>query len=122
MTKAPGTKKKTAASIQRLMEEVPLCPAAAIQRGPRTVAILNSSTSQKPMVLRNCDLGSSEAGAEIVIESPGVAERSHNALENHNGLSTSSPCARLVNDRRRFHFEERRGSRPVTSPRRPTPH
>ncbi len=53
MTRAPGTKKKTAASAQRLMEEVPLWPAAAIQRGPRTVAMLKSRTSQKPMVLRS---------------------------------------------------------------------
>ena len=34
MTSAPGMKKKTAAIAQRLMEEVPLWPAAAIQRGP----------------------------------------------------------------------------------------
>ena len=58
MTSAPGTKKKIAAMAQRLIEEVPLWPAAAIQRGPRTVAMLNSSTSQKPMVLRSWDLGS----------------------------------------------------------------
>src|ERR1700683_2010875 len=58
MTKAPGTKKKMAARAQRLMEEVPLCPAAAIQRGPRTVAMLKSRTSQKPMDSRSWDLGS----------------------------------------------------------------
>src|SRR5580700_9508020 len=58
MTSAPGTKKKTAASIQREMEEVPLWPAAAIQRGPTTVAMLKRRTSQKPMVLRRWDLGS----------------------------------------------------------------
>ena len=72
MTSAPGTKKKTAARTHRLMDEVPLWPAAAIQRGPSTVAMLNSSTSQKPMVLRNCDLGSGAAGAGMVMESPGV--------------------------------------------------
>ena len=66
MTSAPGTKKKTAARTHRLIDEVPLCPAAAIQRGPSTVAMLNSSTSQKPMVLRNCDLESSGAGAGMV--------------------------------------------------------
>src|SRR6266568_1300141 len=80
MTKAPGTKKKTAARIHRLIEEVPLCPAAAIQRGPRTVAILKSRTSQKPIVLRNCDFESSGAGAEIVIETPGVPDGLHCAL------------------------------------------
>jgi hypothetical protein len=53
MTNAPGTKKNTAAKIHKLIEDVPLCPAAAIHRGPSTVAILNSSTSQKPIVLRN---------------------------------------------------------------------
>jgi hypothetical protein len=62
MTRAPGTKKKTAAMIQRLMEEVPLCPAAAIQRGPTTVAILKRRTSQKPMVLRSWDLVSGIMG------------------------------------------------------------
>src|SRR5205085_9149237 len=66
MTNAPGTKKKKAASTHKLMEEVPLCPAAAIHRGPSTVAILKRRTSQKPIALRSCDLGSVAAGAEIV--------------------------------------------------------
>src|SRR3984957_3463338 len=70
MTSAPGTKKKIAASIQRLMDEVPLCPAAAIQRGPRTAAMLKSSTSQKPMALRNCGLESLAAGAGMVMKAP----------------------------------------------------
>ena len=63
MTSAPGTKNNSAASTHRLMEDVPLCPAAAIQRGPSTAAILNSSTSQKPMALRNCDFESRTSGA-----------------------------------------------------------
>src|SRR5580704_414359 len=71
MTSAPGTKKKTAAITQRLIEDVPLWPAAAIHRGPSTVAMLNSSTSQKPMVLRSCVFGSRAGGAEIVIAPPG---------------------------------------------------
>ncbi len=70
MTSAPGTKKKTAASTQRLMEEGPLWPAAAIQRGPRTVAMLKRSTSQKPMLLRSCDLGSRGGGAGMVMHTP----------------------------------------------------
>src|SRR5580700_8357091 len=49
MTSAVGTKKNTAAMSQRLIEEGPLCAAAAIQRGPRTVAMLKSRTSHKPM-------------------------------------------------------------------------
>src|SRR5579875_1977129 len=65
MTRAPGTKKKMAARSQRLMEEGPLWPAAAIQRGPRTQAMLKSRTSQKPMVLRSWDLVS-VAGAVIM--------------------------------------------------------
>src|ERR1039457_772163 len=69
ITSAPGTKKKTAARAHKLIEEVPLCPAAAIQRGPSTVAMLNNSTSQKPIVLRSCDLESSGIGAEIVMGS-----------------------------------------------------
>src|SRR6266581_613765 len=75
ITSAPGTKKKTAARTHKLMEEVPLCPAAAIQRGPRTVAMLKSNTSQKPIVLRNCDLVSAAAGAKIVIGTPGLPKR-----------------------------------------------
>src|SRR6478609_9224544 len=70
MTSAPGTKKKRAAKTQRLMEDVPLCPAAAIQRGPRTVAMLNNRTSQKPMVLRSCDLEFWGGGAVIVMTPP----------------------------------------------------
>src|SRR5579863_2550555 len=69
MTNAPGTKKKTAAMTQRLIDDGPLWPAAAIQRGPSTVAMLKSRTSQKPMVLRSWDFESSGAGA-VVIGSP----------------------------------------------------
>ena len=83
MTSAPGTKKKTAARTHKLIDEVPLCPAAAIQRGPSTVAMLNSSTSQKPIVLRNCALGSSALGVEMVIGSPGPGEGPLTALGNH---------------------------------------
>ena len=57
MISAVGRKKNTAASTHKLMDEVPLCAAAAIQRGPSTAAMLNSSTSQKPMARRNCDFG-----------------------------------------------------------------
>ena len=74
MTRAPGTKKKTAARTQRLMEEVPLWPAAAIQRGPRTVAMLKRRTSQKPMVLRSWDLGSI-AGTGRRVQGTGTAVR-----------------------------------------------
>src|SRR6476646_10966107 len=57
MMSAVGRKKNTAASTHKLMDEVPLCAAAAIQRGPSTAAMLKSSTSQKPMARRNCDFG-----------------------------------------------------------------
>src|SRR5258708_37460984 len=83
ITSAPGTKKKTAARTHKLIEEVPLCPAAAIQRGPRTVAMLKSNTSQKPIVLRNCDLEFTAAGAGIVIETPGIPNRAFGACGNH---------------------------------------
>src|SRR5271156_3097946 len=62
MTIAVGTKNPTAAKTHREIEEVPLCEAAAIQRGPRTAAMLKSSRSQKPMTRRNCDLGSAAGG------------------------------------------------------------
>jgi len=60
ITSAEGTKKNSAAIIHKLIEEGPLCAAAATHRGPSTVAILKSSTSQKPISLRNCLMGSAE--------------------------------------------------------------
>src|SRR6266568_6055749 len=83
MTNAPGMKKKTAARAHKLIDDVPLCPAAAIQRGPSTVATLKSNTSQKPIVLRNCDLESSEAGAGIVIQIHGIPNGACRACANH---------------------------------------
>src|SRR5690348_12344341 len=53
MVSAVGRKKRTAARIQRLTEEVPLWAAAAIQRGPSTAAMLNNRTSQKPIARRS---------------------------------------------------------------------
>src|ERR1700741_491848 len=66
MTSAEGTKKNAAASTQRLIEEVPLCAAAAIQRGPSTVAMLKNRTSQKPISLRSCLMGSEVPFTELV--------------------------------------------------------
>src|SRR5579863_7307172 len=63
MTSALGTKNKTAARTHKLIDEVPLCAAAAIHRGPSTVAILNSNTSQKPIVLGNAWMGLEELAA-----------------------------------------------------------
>src|SRR2546423_2950067 len=57
MMSAVGRKKRPAANTHKLMDEVPLCAAAAIQRGPRTAAILKSSTSQRPISRRSWDLG-----------------------------------------------------------------
>ncbi len=71
MTRAPGTKKKTAAITHRLIEELPLWPAAAIQRGPSTVAMLNSSTSQNPMVLRSSEVAPEAPVEAEVMELPG---------------------------------------------------
>src|SRR5262252_1990762 len=56
MIKDIGKKKRTAARIQRLIDEVPLCAAAAIQRGPSTAAMLNKRTSQKPMARRSWEV------------------------------------------------------------------
>src|SRR5437763_3051889 len=53
MMSAVGKKNSTAASTHRLIDDVPLCAAAAIQRGPSTAAMLNSSTSQKPITRRS---------------------------------------------------------------------
>src|SRR5215472_12260215 len=49
------------------MEEVPLCAAAAIHRGPSTAAILNSSTSQKPISRRSWDLGLVGSGCKVFL-------------------------------------------------------
>jgi hypothetical protein len=67
-----GDEEETAARIQRLMEEVPLWPAAAIQRGPTTVAMLKRRTSQKPMVLRSWDLGSVIQGSGCSVQGTGM--------------------------------------------------
>ena len=40
--------------LATLIDDVPLWAAAATQRGPRTVAMLKSRTSQKPISLRSC--------------------------------------------------------------------
>src|SRR6266481_9455572 len=82
ITSAEGTKKNTAAIIHKLIEEGPLCPAAAIQRGPSTVAMLNSRTSQKPIVLHNCDLGSEVTVAELLTESRPARGSVHPATGN----------------------------------------
>src|SRR5260370_19166868 len=60
MMSAVGKKNRTAAKTHRLMEDVPLCAAAAIQRGPRTAAMLNRRTSQKPISRRSCERASPE--------------------------------------------------------------
>src|ERR1700731_3417411 len=57
MTIAVGTKKKTAAITHKLIDDVPLCAAAAIHRGPSTVAMLKSRTSQNPISFRNWLMG-----------------------------------------------------------------
>src|SRR5437763_8550608 len=58
MMSAVGRKNRTAARTHRLKEEVPLWAAAAIQRGPRTAAMLKSSTSQNPISRRSSDRAS----------------------------------------------------------------
>src|SRR6266566_3368055 len=46
MINAMGRKKRAAASTHKLIEDVPLCAAAAIQRGPSTVAILKKDVPE----------------------------------------------------------------------------
>src|ERR1700683_57114 len=101
ITSAPGTKNNSAARTQRLIDDVPLCPAAAIQRGPSTAAILNSSTSQKPIDLRSCDFSSRTGGAGMVMESPGFADEMKSVSGNHNERqlpATSSKPQRAVRE------------------------
>ena len=98
MTSAPGTKKKTAASTHRLIDEVPLCPAAAIQRGPSTVAMLNSSTSQKPIVLRNCDLESGLGGAVMVMKPPELETRPVQPWKDIESIKDGGGCRQKKNE------------------------
>ena len=67
---AVGKKKSVAARTHRLIDDVPLWAAAAIQRGPSTIAILKRRTSQNPIVRRSCDLGDSVSGIKtfLVVE------------------------------------------------------
>src|SRR5579863_8601550 len=60
---AVGTKNSSAAKIHKLIEDWPLRAAAAIHRGPSTVAMQNSSTSQKPITRRSWCFTSFEFGA-----------------------------------------------------------
>src|SRR5882762_1556381 len=82
ITSVEGIKKNTAAMIHKLMEEVPLCAAAAIQRGPSTVAMLNSRTSQKPISLQSCLMGSEEAFAARLTKSRPARGSIHPACGN----------------------------------------
>src|SRR6266436_6689118 len=81
ITSAEGTKKNTAAIIHKLIEEGPLCAAAAIQRGPSTVAKLNSRTSQNPISLHNCLMGSAEPFMAWLTESRPAQESIRLAFE-----------------------------------------
>src|SRR5260370_41897128 len=100
MTSAEGTKKNIAASTHRLIEDVPLCAAAAIQRGPRTVAMLKSRTSQKPISLRNCLMGSQELLAVWLTESRPAGESVRPACGNSSGRDRSN-LQNLPKDQRR---------------------
>src|SRR4051812_14806629 len=83
MISAVGKKKNTAASTHKLMDEVPLCAAAAIQRGPSTAAMLKSSTSQKPMARRNCDFGAVSSAIHSFQDLwRGCSERHHSIRNN----------------------------------------
>src|SRR5438132_2209214 len=82
MMSAVGRKNSSAASTQRLREEVPLWAAAAIQRGPRTAAMLNSSTSQNPISRRSSDRASfPDVGLLIAGAPPPQPDNVSNAAE-----------------------------------------
>jgi hypothetical protein len=52
ITKALGKKKNIAAKIHKVMDDCPACAARAIHLGPRTAAMLKSTTSIRPISLR----------------------------------------------------------------------
>src|SRR5438876_746422 len=89
MTSAIGTKNSTAASTHKLIEEVPLCAAAAIQRGPKTVAMLKKSTSQKPISRQSWLRGSGEASAWLTGLHP-TQESTRPAFENCEEMDRSN--------------------------------
>src|SRR6476660_6790971 len=97
MISAVGKKKNTAASTHKLMDEVPLCAAAAIQRGPSTAAMLNSSTSQKPMARRSCDFGavSSAIHSFHVFRGVDSSERHHSILSGNQPRHSQVPTSPL---------------------------
>src|ERR1051326_7602779 len=92
MISAVGRKKNTAASTHRLMDDVPLCAAAAIQRGPSTAAMLNSSTSQKPMARRNCDCGAAVSSAKAIHSFPLMQRRGFLNERHHSILPGIQAC------------------------------
>src|SRR5580658_5459906 len=75
-----GKKNRTAASTQRLIDDVPLFAATAIQRGPTTDATLNNSKSHGPIARRSCFLAS--AGLCSLTRSRPARGLAHPAAEN----------------------------------------
>src|SRR4051794_9019977 len=66
MISAVGMKKKTAATVQIVSDDGPEFAAVAIQRGPRTVAMLKNRTSQKFSSRRSWDLTSGPTAVDKV--------------------------------------------------------
>src|SRR5258708_3056208 len=117
MTSAEGTKNNNAARIHKLIEDVPLCAAAATQRGPSTVAMLKRRTSQKPISLRNCLIGSEEPFAVRLTESRPARESIHPPCGNFWGRDGLSFKNRPGGRKRFLGFpEKKRPRRQVSSP------
>ena len=94
-TNAVGTKNRSAASIHRLIEDCPLRAAAAIHRGPSTVAMQNSSTSQKPITRRNCCFASGSARRRLaheVTSSSGISSSWRRKLRRNGSGAASNPA------------------------------
>src|ERR1700683_5217496 len=110
-----GRKNRAAASTHRLIEDVPLRAATAIQRGPSTDATLNSNKSHGPIARRSCFFGSDELGS--VTRSHPARESVRLAAENCAERDPATPQAPATRRRMpRGHPEEISRGRRVSCP------
>ena len=100
MTRAPGTKKNRAAMTHRLIEEVPLWLAAAIQRGPRTVAMLKSRHIPEAHRFSQLRFGVGRCGRRKGHRTPGVCDKtrfvSHTIIEGSRSRVTNEDGVLLL--------------------------
>src|SRR4029077_6124024 len=116
-TNAVGTKNSSAANTHKLIEDCPLRAAAAIHRGPSTVAIQNSSTSQNPITRRNCCFASAATVVCPLTTSRPRGGGVHPGGRNSGGTVQARLRTRPIRQNRpRAPHEEKQSGRRVFSP------